>query len=143
MAIAKLGRSKVNQPMHYSVGAIIKRGNKYLLIDRNIRPFGYACIAGHVDKGESAIRALIREVKEESGLKVVKHKMLCKEELDWNWCSRGIKVHYWCLFNCKVAGRVNQNFVETKNIGWYAPAQIKKLLLEPVWAYWFKKLKIL
>lgn len=143
MAIPKTGKSKNGQPMHYSVGALIKKGDKYLLIDRTIPPFGFAGPAGHIDKGESAAQSLKREVEEESGLKVQKCKLLFEEELDWNWCSVGVRIHYWYLFECEATGKIKRNHEETKSIGLYSADEIKKLKLESVWEYWFKKLKLI
>ena len=143
MAQPKLGTSKSNKPMHYAVGALIKNGSKYLLIDRAITPHGYAGLAGHIDKNESASKALVREVKEESGLKVTKHKLLYKEELEGIMCSRGVNVHYWFLFECKVTGKIKRNFAETKSIGYYTKEEIASFELEPSWKYWFQKLGVI
>jgi ADP-ribose pyrophosphatase YjhB (NUDIX family) len=141
MGIPKLGRSTDGREMHYSVGALIERNGKYLLIDRVKPPLGFAGIAGHIDGDESKEHALFREVKEESNLNVIKNKLIFEEELNWNKCSKGIGVHYWYLFDCKASGRVRRNPAEAKSIGWYSIAEISKLNLEPVWAYWFEKLK--
>lgn len=143
MGIPKLGRSKTNKLMHYSVGAIIKKGSKYLLIERRFFPYGFAGIAGHVDVRENAVDAIVREVREESGLKVASHKMILEEEIYPNKCVVGIKVHYWYLFDCKVSGKIKKNLIETKKINWHSVSEIRKLKLEPVWKYWFKKLKII
>jgi 8-oxo-dGTP pyrophosphatase MutT (NUDIX family) len=143
MGVPKIGKSKNGKPMHYSVGAVIKRKNKYLLIDRKIPPFGFAGLAGHIDEGENEIEALFREIEEESGLKIKKYKLLFEEEIDWNWCNYGIGSHYWYLFECEVAGKLKPNYAEMKSISWYSPEEIKKLKLEPVWEYWFKKLKVI
>ena len=143
MGKPKLGASKDNQQMHYSVGALIKKNGKYLLIDRAIFPFGFAGLAGPIDDGETEIEALKREVEEESGLKVVKQKILFEEELDWNECSKGIGIHCWFLFECEVEGEIKANYSEVKSIGWFSKEEIKNLKLEPVWKYWFEKLGIL
>lgn len=139
----KLGKSQDRKEMHYSVGALIIKDGKYLLIDRVKPPLGFAGIAGHIDENEDKIKALKREVEEESGLKVEKYELLIEEELDWNWCSRGTKVHYWYLFSCEVSGDIKENYKETKSIGWYTKDEIINLELEPVWKYWFNKLKII
>lgn len=143
MGKPKQGEGKNSQLMHYSVGALIRKDDKYLLIDRAKPPFGFAGLAGHIDEGEDEIQALKREIEEESGLKIRKYKILFEEELGWNWCNKGANVHYWYLFGCKVSGEMQQNYVETKSIGWYTPDEIKAIKLEPVWKYWFKKLKII
>lgn len=143
MAIPKLGISKKGQPMHYSVGALIKKGNKYLLIDRVKPPYGFAGLAGHIDEGENAEQTLLREVMEESGLKVLNYKCLFEEELDWNVCSKCVGIHYWYLYECEVEGDIKRNELETKSIGWFSKSELKKLTLEPVWMYWFKKLNII
>ena len=69
---------------HVSVGAVIEREGKYLLIDRISPPFGFAGLAGHVDVGEVPEHAIVREVEEESGLKVVSKKLMFDEEILWN-----------------------------------------------------------
>lgn len=143
MSEPKIGRSSKGEIMHYSVGAIIEKDGRYLLIDRVKPPFGFAGLAGHIDEGENEITALLREVQEESDLRVVKHSLLYEEELDWNRCSKDIKVHYWYLFECQVDGEISRNFRETHSIGWYSPDEMRELTLEPVWKYWFDKKGIL
>ena len=138
----KTGKSKGDKPMHYSVGAIIRRGGKLLMIDRNIPPFGFACVAGHIDEGETAEDAVVREVLEESGLKVERCEKIAEEELDWNRCSKGVDAHHWYLFECEVSGQERMN-EESKSIGWFSLDEIKKLELEPVWKYWFEKLGVI
>ena len=136
----KLGNSSKGKLMHFSVGALIRRDNEILLIDRVKPPYGFAGIAGHVDEGETETEALIREVKEESGLGVKKYKLLFEEELDWNQCSKGIGIHYWFLFECTTSGDLVQNEKEEKSIAWYDIDEIRRLKLEPAWEYWFRKL---
>ncbi len=138
----KTGMSSRGNIMHYSVGAVIEQNGKYLLIDRSVEPLGFAGIAGHIDRGETPAQALQRELQEESGLRLKNAHLVYEEELDWNWCSKGIKVHYWYLYKCTVTGRLKQNKRETRSIGWYTREEIKNLTLEPVWAYWFRKLKV-
>ena len=139
----KTGTGFSGQQMHYSVGAIIEVGGKYLLIDRDMEPLGFAGIAGHINENESPEEALIRKVEEESSLKVDKFHLVFEEEVPWNWCRVGVKTHYWYLFRCKVAGDPQNNPLASKTIGWYTPDEMKKLKWEPVWKYWFEKLGVL
>ena len=143
MGIPKTGRSKDGRPMHYSVGAVIKKDGEYLLIDRAVPPFGFAGPAGHVDQGESEIEAMKREVQEEVGLKIVRCSLLFEEEVGWNWCSKGVDAHYWYVFECDVEGEMKRSLRETKSAAWYTEDQIKDLKLEPVWEYWFRKIGVI
>ncbi len=139
----KEGTTRDGKLMHFSAGALIERGGKYLLIDRAIPPFGFAGVAGHVDEGENERQAALREIEEEVGLEAADLKLLFEEELDWNWCSKGVTSHYWYLFECRVDGDLKRSEEETKSAGWYSKKDIKTLKLEPVWEYWFKKLNII
>jgi ADP-ribose pyrophosphatase YjhB (NUDIX family) len=143
MAQSKEGKTKDGTPMHFSVGALIEQEGKYLLIERAVPPLGFAGVAGHVDEGEDERQAVVREVKEEVGFEVRDPKLLFEEELDWNWCSKGVTSHYWYFFHCPVSGDLARSMRETKSAGWYSKEEIKNLTLEPVWEYWFKKLDII
>jgi ADP-ribose pyrophosphatase YjhB (NUDIX family) len=143
MAKPKEGTAKDGKPMHFSVGAVIERDGKYLLIERVVPPLGFAGVAGHVDGGENEQQAIVREIKEEVGLDAKNPEMLFQEELDWNWCSKGATSHYWYLFQCSVSGDLERSMRETKSAGWYSKEEIRRLKLEPAWEYWFKKLKII
>lgn len=142
MNTAKQGRSKEGKVMHYSVGAVIERKEKYLLINRANIPYGWAGIAGHIDEGEDPLTALKRELKEESGLTLEKATLLYEEECK-NTCSKGRNIHYWYLYVCQVSGKVLRNERETKAIGWYTKEEVKKIKLEPIWKYWLKKMKVI
>ena len=143
MAETKQGKTQNGETLHYSVGALIQKDDAYLLIDRAIPPFGFASVAGHIDLGEAPEEALVREVYEEVGLVVTDKQLLFREELNWNTCSLGVDVHDWHLYACTTAGKVKRSEEETKSVGWYTADEMKSLTLEPVWEYWFKKLKIL
>lgn len=109
------------RPRHYSVGAVIERNGSYLLSERLLFPLGFNAICGHVDEGEDADTALVREVKEETGLTVVRFTLLFEEELAWDTCSSGTPVHYWRVYRCEVAGVPVSSDSEAKNLGWYTP----------------------
>ncbi len=47
-----------------SAGAIIRKGNKILLLNRAFFPLGWACPAGHIKKGEKPLSALAAVTEE-------------------------------------------------------------------------------
>jgi 8-oxo-dGTP pyrophosphatase MutT (NUDIX family) len=143
MAQPKKATNEAGQEYHFSVGAIIERDGKYVLLDRIEIPFGFAAPAGHIDEGETPAEALVREVKEETGLVVTAYDPAIEEFDETNSCSRGITGHYWYVFRTQVEGELVMNPKEMKSLGWYTTEQIKTLKLEPVWEKWFKRLEII
>ena len=72
-----------------TVAAIIIKKNKILLLKRNHRPFRNHWVfpGGHIENGETAEKAVTREVKEETGLSF-KGKFYCHDneifkKFDW------------------------------------------------------------
>lgn len=142
----KIG-NKDGKEIHYSVGAIISReinGKKqYLMIDRRQIPYGWACIAGHIDEGDDSEIALIREVKEEANLKVTKsEKVIENEYIEWNKCKTG-QPHEWDVYQVDVEGELQIDEREAKTWAWISVEEMRNRTLEPVWKYFFEKLKIL
>lgn len=147
-----------------SVGMIIKRDNKILLIERKKPPFGFAPPAGHVDDKGSFENAAKEEVKEEVGLTSKKITLLAEDRKE-NPCRRkGGAWHYWKIYQVEAEGEINRSEDETKQAGWFSDGQIKTLAkrtekfltgnispeewqkspgIEPVWCDWFRELGIL
>jgi 8-oxo-dGTP pyrophosphatase MutT (NUDIX family) len=136
----KTGTSTDGREMHYSAGIVVECKGKYLLVDRVKPPFGFACSAGHIDEGEDPHACALRELHEETGLKLEKLEFINEEEIPWDTCYSGTSVHYWYFFKAAVESEdgvaVNR---ESKSIGWFSPEEMKKLPLQNVWEYWFKK----
>jgi ADP-ribose pyrophosphatase YjhB (NUDIX family) len=139
----KEGISSKGELMHYSVGAVIEKNGKYLLIDRALLPSGFACVAGHVDEGESIEVALDREVEEEIGLKVIEKEKIFEGEMEDNQCVKRASVHYWYVFKCGVEGDVFIDLEEVKSVKWFTKEEIKGLKLEMSWNRLFKEIGIL
>lgn len=149
---------------HRCVGMLVWKNGKLLLIERKRFPFGFAPPAGHLDQDNSFEKAAKRELKEEVGLEATSLKLvldakknnICRR-VDGNW-------HHWKIYEVKATGNIKRSPVETKQIGWYSPDEIKTLAkitagylkgkiteekwqqepgIETVWYDWFKKLKII
>ena len=106
-------------------GAIIKKGNKVLLTKRNIAPYkNYWCLpGGHVDWEETVEAAVIREVKEETGLSI-KPKFFKY----YNEIIPKIKWHAVTFtFVGKTTGSVKINRDEVKEFRWFTEKEINKL----------------
>lgn len=148
---------------HTSVGVLVWKDSKLLLIERRKTPFGFAPPSGHLD-GKSYEEAAKQEVLEEVGLNVVKLKFLHEERAEKACRRKGGNWHNWRIYEAKVTGTVKRSLVETKQVGWYDVKEIKKLAsrtkdyrdgkisdgkweakpgIESVWYDWFRELQVI
>lgn len=149
-----------------SVGILIFRNGKLLLIDRKRPPFGLAAPAGHVDdhgartqpEEEKFKSAAVEETKEEVGLSVNRLTLVFEGRKN-NPCRRpGGGWHYWRVYNAEAKGEVEPSAEETRGHFWCTHKQMKELLdggalvvpahgeervLEPVWCELFQEIDIL
>jgi ADP-ribose pyrophosphatase YjhB (NUDIX family) len=147
-----------------SVGMLVWKDGKLLLIERKKPPFGFAPPAGHVDEDAFFEDAAGRELKEEVGLDTKEMKLL-KEGRKENPCRReGGSWHYWKIYSIETVGEIKRSEDETKQAGFYSPEDVSLLAkrtqeylggginqddwekspgLEPVWYEWLKELNII
>lgn len=128
-----------------TVGAIIVNNldnpAKVLLTQRNIPPFkGQWCYpGGHIDRYEDAVTAVIREVKEETGLDVEPHYLAYFDEI-----IPDQKVHNVVLmFYGECSGKINIQEEEVADIRWFAFEEAREMDLafthNEVLEYFMKK----
>lgn len=112
---------------HTSVGMLVWRDEKILLIERKRGVLGFAPPAGHVDGDSTSEEAVKRELKEEVGLDA-KNIELVVEGRKENKCRREDGTwHYWKIYKVDADGEVLRNQDETKQAGWYNKEQISAL----------------
>ena len=147
--LPEVGKASDGRVMHYSAGAIVENEKgEIFLLDRRYEPYGFAGMAGHIDKGGMPYATVIREGKEEMGTRLMGVDFILEEEVPWNHCRNDgvtrIEVHHWYLYRAKVNSRdVRVDKREATRWGWYPKEEIRVLVLEPVWEYWFKKVGII
>ncbi len=126
---------------HTSVGMVVERDGKILLIERNVFPLTFALPAGHVDEGETYEHAAIRELKEEVGLDAQKLELIAEGRVE-NPCSRPEgSWHYWKFFKVEARGDVVGSESETKRVLWCTREEIRNLPppgYEPIMFDWNK-----
>jgi ADP-ribose pyrophosphatase YjhB (NUDIX family) len=149
---------------HTSVGMLVWKGDKLLLIERARFPKGFAIPAGHVDGDPTYEDAARRELKEEVGLDATGFTLVAEGRKE-NPCRRKDGTwHYWKLYRATTTGDVNRSQDETKQANWYSKDEIKSLAertekyrkgdvtddawndkpgLEPIMYDWFKELTII
>lgn len=126
---------------HYSAGALIEKNGKYLVSKRTFYPYLYTLIGGHVDKRETMDKALAREIKEETGLRIKDKKLIFKGTINPDPCTRGVDIHYWNLFLVHAKGMLKMNAFESVHLRWLTKRQMTRLRFTPPVTYIFKKLK--
>src|SRR3546814_880586 len=97
-------RSDMSECDHTSVGMLVWRADKLLLVERRKPPFGYAPPAGHVDDHGSFEEAAHAELEEEVGLHIKSLELLAEGRKD-NECRRENGTwHYWKVYKVSAVG---------------------------------------
>lgn len=109
-------KANFEKKVRATVGAVIEKDGKILLIKRNTEPFkDYWCIpGGHIDFGETAEEAVIREVKEETGLRFKPRFLGYMDEIypEINWHGEVL------IFYGEAEGNENIDGKEISDIKW-------------------------
>jgi ADP-ribose pyrophosphatase YjhB (NUDIX family) len=75
--------------------------------------FGWELPGGTLEEGESAAQAVVREVREETGLDVEPFRHV------GDWVRRGFRPHTARIYACHVRGGVETPSHETPRVGWF------------------------
>lgn len=126
--------------MHEGVHALIKKDQRYLLVERRFYPYGFSLVAGHVDQGENPEQALIREISEELGAKAYNLQNLFDMQ-QGRVCPMFWYRHLNHIYSCGIDQEPVLNF-ESKSFGWFTPEQIHTLNLTVFARQVFERLQI-
>lgn len=85
--------------------------------------FGWELPGGTLEAGESEEQAVVREIREETGLDVT------VEAVVGNWTRQGFRPHRARIFRCRVIGGRLAPSGETPRVGWFEAARPPKALL--------------
>jgi len=127
---------------------VYKKGKydiKYLLLKRKLHWTGWEFTKGGLEKGESEIKAVKREVKEESSLKIIKIKKYnIKGSYSYSFNARKERKGYsgqsYSLYSAQVMpGRVKMDKRENSAFKW---VRFKKAMKMLKWANQRKCLRI-
>lgn len=100
----------------------LKKDNQILLINRNKPPFMgmWNALGGHKEENETAFECAIREIYEESNIKVSEAKLISVST--WNYDDDEIYVYVSELDNSfdtsKYPLKINEGIIDFKDIDW-------------------------
>lgn len=106
---------------HWTVGALIERDGKFLLMRKRTWPYLWDVVAGHLTTGEDPAAAVVREISEETGLRLVKLDLVFQGEIFPDPCRRGVNIHAWTLFRGPADGELRPDPREVAELRWVTP----------------------
>jgi len=88
---------------HEAAGMFVSNPNsEFLFFERTRHPYGLTVPAGHVDRREKPNKTAIRELFEETGVRVRHVTHIATDDVWGDECRRGADVHRWHCFTGKV-----------------------------------------
>ncbi|MFQ6009859.1 MAG: NUDIX domain-containing protein [Candidatus Aenigmatarchaeota archaeon] len=112
--------------------AVIKRGNKYLMVRRSryskTYPNQWQFPEGGVKFGEEPLQALKRELNEETKLKIRNAKLLGINSSTIKYFNKRIYHFVRLLYSCKASGKIKLSR-KHNDYNWFTKKEIKSLRL--------------
>ena len=113
--------------MQKTTAVIIKKGNKFLLEKRLIKPYRsyWVLPGGHIKKKELPIETIKRETKEEIGIDIFPEYITLIEEkipsIKWD-----AELY---LFKSKLKGDPTPDKIEVSEIKWFSKKELKNIMV--------------
>ncbi len=107
-------RVSESRPLVIAQAVILRNGPpRQVLLSIRSDLFGWELPGGTLEAGETAAKAVVREVREETGLDVepVEHV--------GDWIRRGFRPHTACVYLCRVVGGIEAPSHETPRLAWF------------------------
>lgn len=115
----------------FSAGGIIVRdfdGEKKVLVTQHSKHHGWDFPKGHIELGESAQQAAVREVEEETGVKAeIIEKVGATEYFYWEEGSKVLKTVVYFLMKYIGEGKATTAF-EVSDMAWLKPEEVEEKL---------------
>ncbi len=122
------------------VGGILLRGNKGLIVQRAINPGRgrWTIPGGYVEQGEKIADAVVREVREETGLITEPVSVFAVKDRPQD--MPGIKHDIYIVFLLRyLVGELNPDPHEVLQAGFYTPKECEQLNIAPLSVHVIKK----
>lgn len=117
---------------HSSVGILVWRNERLLLIERKRKPFGFAPPAGHVDDHGTFEDAARRELFEEVGIEANRIELVAEGYRE-NRCRRPRGTwHYWKIYHADAEGTVQTADDEVLSHRWCNTDELSRLAAKAV-----------
>lgn len=111
-----------------SVGVLLVRDGRLLLIERRRGTPGWAPPAGHVEPDELGAEAAEREVGEEVGLRLRDLRCVFVRPGMVDRCRHGTERHDWTVYEATPAGEPLRSESETNGLRWVSHAELAGLV---------------
>lgn len=120
---------------HWTAGALIEREGTFLVMRKRTWPYLWDVIAGHLKPGEEPEVAVIREVEEETGLRLVHPQLVFRGEIFPDPCRRGVNLHEWFLYRGGADGELRPDAREVAALRWVTRGELYGLpFVRPAYA---------